>query len=195
MYSLGTKKDLKWLRALRNRSDIVVMGASTLRAFKGPCLPEKKRASFSNAVLTVNAEGFDPRWRFFQDGTLKRTLFFTGKMSAVTRKKLSPYAELIPLDGKRSVAQQMIKELRRMGHSQILVEGGGGVMWEFVKEDLMDDFYVTLTPKILGGITAPSLVSGEGLLAGEELNLRLKDVKKIKDELYLHYVRAKPSSR
>ena len=188
MYSLGTAHDLAWLLHLRDSADVVVMGASTLRAFRGPCFPKKERDTFANVVLTDRGEGIDPDWPFFHAPRLDRYIFHSGKIPRPLADRLLMTCHLVPLKKSESVARQVVQILsKERGLSRILVEGGGHVMWEFVREDLIDDFYVTLTPKILGGVKAPSLVAGSGFPAGGERNLKLVSAKKVKDEIYLHY--------
>ena len=186
-YPLGTKTDLQWLRALRNQSDVVVMGASTLRAWKRPCLAAKASHRVANAILTSDGRGLDPEWAFFTSDRIDRIIFHTKKLRADLVKKLGDKTRLIAIRGDRNPAPQINAALVSLGYRRILVEGGGGLMWEYARENLIQDYYVTLTPKILGGTTAPTLVAGAGFPAGEELNLRLKAVKKVGSELYLRY--------
>ncbi len=187
-YPLGTKTDLKWLRQLRNESDVVVMGASTLRAWKRPCLASKKSHRITNAILTTDGRGIDPKWAFFKSDEISRIIFYTKKLDRDFEQAVFHQCQLIPLHPKKNTAPQIVDTLVALGHRAILVEGGGGLMWEFAKENLIHEYFVTLTPKILGGTTSPSLVAGPGFPGGQELNLRLKAVKKIGNELYLHYV-------
>jgi riboflavin biosynthesis pyrimidine reductase len=84
-------------------------------------------------------------------------------------------------------AKEILSHLKSRGVKRVLVEGGGEVMWEFIKHDLIDEFHVTLTPWIIGGKTAPTLVDGEGFLPGKIRNLRLVSVKKVRDEIFLVY--------
>ena len=69
----------------------------------------------------------------------------------------------------------------------MLVEGGGEVMWHFVSQNLISEYHVTLTPKIIGGTKAPTLVDGIGFKYSKILSLKLTKVKKVRDELYLIY--------
>jgi 2,5-diamino-6-(ribosylamino)-4(3H)-pyrimidinone 5'-phosphate reductase len=51
----------------------------------------------------------------------------------------------------------------------------------------VDEIIITITPFVLGGITAISLVEGIGF--GEiHKSYKLKNIKKIKNEIVLHYV-------
>ena len=45
----------------------------------------------------------------------------------------------------------------------VLVEGGATLGWSFVRDDLVDRFVLYLSPKLLGGASAPGIVMGGGL--------------------------------
>ena len=66
-------------------------------------------------------------------------------------------------------------------------------MWEFLKPNLIDELHLTLTPRVLGGREAPTLVEGLGFDGSAVLNFKLARAKRLGDELYLTY--RKTSSR
>ena len=198
---LGTRADWQQMLVLRRRADVVLFGAATLRTFRKSCGVPGSRQQPANAVISRSLEGMDPNWPFFQDRTVSKILFATGRVSPVRKKLLAPYAKIIELRLKsgRSSARAVMKKLRALGFKSLLVEGGGGVMWDFVSENLIDEFHVTLTPRILGGAEAPTLVDGAGFSRDGVLNLKLQRVRRVKDELYLVYrtvlKRGLPSAR
>jgi 2,5-diamino-6-(ribosylamino)-4(3H)-pyrimidinone 5'-phosphate reductase len=93
-----------------------------------------------------------------------------------------------PRGARSSTAKQVIRALEQRGYRKLLVEGGGQVMWDFVKDNLIDEYHVTLTPKLIGGTKAPTLVDGPGFEPSKVLNLKLKKCVRAGDELYLTYV-------
>jgi len=119
-----------------------------------------------------------------------------GVLNVVISKSMKSKKGLI-IAGKKgdirySGPKQLLAHLKKRGCKNILIEGGGEIMWEFVK--YIREFHVTLTPKILGGRTAPTLVDGRGFAPGKELNLKLKAVKRIKNELFLIFTSAPRSN-
>jgi 5-amino-6-(5-phosphoribosylamino)uracil reductase len=60
-------------------------------------------------------------------------------------------------------------------------------MWDFASQDLIDEYHVTITPRVLGGIQAPTLVDGPGLEPKQAVNLKLMQCRVESDELYLIY--------
>ena len=61
----------------------------------------------------------------------------------------------------------------------------------FLKEKLVDDVIITVTPYLVGGNTATTLVDGIGFskIIGST-RLKLKNIRKVKNEIILHYQRA-----
>jgi len=55
-----------------------------------------------------------------------------------------------------------LKELAKLGVSQLLLEGGGETSWNFVKNDLVDETIFFIAPLLVGGKAAPTPVGGEG---------------------------------
>lgn len=186
---LGTRADWKQMLVLRKRADVVLFGAATLRTFRKICGVPGSRRQPANVVVSRSLEGLDPSWPFFQDRTVRKIVFATDRIKPERKKLLAPHAEIIELrlEPGRSSAGAIVKKLRGLGFKSLLVEGGGGVMWDFVSENLIDEFHVTLTPRILGGAEAPTLVDGAGFSRDGVLNLRLHRVRRVKDELYLVY--------
>ena len=177
------------MQVLRKRADAVLFGASTLRAYKNPALADAhaSRGQPLNIVVSSELEGFSPSWPFFSRSGFKRILCVNDTISNARVRKFEKSSEIIRLNPRAPKAPQIIRELQRLGVKNLLVEGGGEIMWEFARENLIDDYFLTLTPRILGGRTSPTLVDGSGLSAEHSLRLKLTNVKKVGHELYLTY--------
>jgi 5-amino-6-(5-phosphoribosylamino)uracil reductase len=61
------------------------------------------------------------------------------------------------------------------------------VHFAFVKAGLVDEWYVTVTPRLIGGVGAPSFLDGEGFLARDHPRLELVSQRRVGDEVFLHY--------
>lgn len=189
IFLLGTPADRKQMQVLRKRSDVVVMGASTLRAHQKYCPIFGAKKQPANAIVSTSLEGVSPEWPFFSYKGGRRILFVTEAVSAEKLAQFSGSCEIIRLkpSGKSPLAALIIRELASRGMRRILVEGGGGLMWDFASQNLIDEYHVTVTPRILGGTEAPTLVDGPGFTPAESLNLKLVRARKLGDELYLTY--------
>jgi 5-amino-6-(5-phosphoribosylamino)uracil reductase len=186
LFLLGTAADHRQMQVLRKNCDAIVVGASTLRSIKLPMIVNGAKKQPINVVLSSRLEGLSPRWKFFRDPDLRRILLVSSAVSPERVEEFSPYAEIIVL-GPGAVGPQTVRQLRKRGVENLLVEGGGEIMWEFIRHDLIEEFHVTLTPRILGGAQAPTLVDGTGFTARTAKKLELMKSKRIGDELYLTY--------
>lgn len=192
LFPLGTPYDRKHMLVLRKKCDAILMGASTLRAWRRPCLAGKKELQPINVVVSSRLEGISPSWPFFKDPKLKRILFFTEKIPAAKLTSFEKSSEVIRLaqpSKNRPLAKQIVQVLRELKVKRLLVEGGGGIMWDFVSHNLLDELHLTLTPRILGGIDSPTLVDGRGFEPHDVVNYRLERCKRLQNELYLTYTK------
>lgn len=189
-FPLGTPADRKQMQVLRREADCVVMGASTIRTFRKFCGVTGAPAASQpmNAIVSSALEGFSPKWPFFSNPSLRRVLFVGPDASPRRLKPFESRSEIVILKkSKLPVAKQVLRELEKRGVNRLLVEGGGGLMWDFASQDLIDEYHLTLTPRVVGGTTAPTLVDGPGLAPKQVVNLKLAQCRVLGDELYLIY--------
>jgi len=187
MIAIGSPADLRLLRTLRNDADTIVYGAEVLRAFRRPCLPENKKHRLVNAVLSRSLSRIDPKWPFFTDDRIDRILYVTEKIPAAKEQAFARSSEIVRINPRKEIAKQILDDLRKRKNRRVGVEGGGEVMWEFVRKNRIDEYFVTLVPKLIGGRTAPTLVDGDGFDPNAILELRLKKYRKLGDEIFLVY--------
>jgi riboflavin-specific deaminase-like protein len=83
--------------------------------------------------------------------------------------------------------RELLRRLRSGGVQSLLVEGGGELNWALLRDDLLDELFVTIAPALLGGSAAPTLLEGAGFAMGELRRLRLAQVHREGDELYCRY--------
>ena len=84
--------------------------------------------------------------------------------------------------------KKLLGILGKQGIKKILVEGGVTTNWTFVKENLVDEIIITITPYLEGGVTATTLVDGDGFSEiAKSTKLKLKSARRMKNEIILHY--------
>ena len=83
-----------------------------------------------------------------------------------------------------------MKHLKKRKIKTILLEGGGLINWEFIKNDLVDEFFITITPHLIGGKNSVSLIQGDGFeKIAKSPKLQLIGVNRLGDDLVLHYIK------
>lgn len=187
---LSSKKDSRRVHKLRSRVDAILVG--------------RKTVSVDNPLLTVrHLKGKNPT-RIILDskGTIRsdsKILKTCKKVSTIivvsekiTKSNLARLQKF-PIDviqcGKNKInLKQLFRILYRKKIKKILVEGGGTTNWSLIECKLVDEIIVTVTPFIIGGKKAISLVEGKGFDSiPKSLSLKLKKIIKMNGEIVLNY--------
>jgi riboflavin-specific deaminase-like protein len=190
LFPIGSPYDRKHMQELRRQAEAILIGGETLRSYQKPMTLTGSKRPPINILLSSKLQGISPDWPFFKNRKVERILFISEAASPARVKKFASTCTLItlePTSKKQPASSQIIHYLESIGIDRLLIEGGGGVMWDFASANWIDEYHVTLTPKIIGGQTAPTLVDGKGFLPQQILKLRLKKCKVIAEELYLTY--------
>lgn len=103
----------------------------------------------------------------------------------LTRNPKKYLSQLVPgrLEFSSESPVQLVNRLSRSGYKKMLVTGGSIINGLFLKQNLVDEFYLTIEPKIFG--------AGKNIVDGQLFNrsLKLVNVKKLnkKGTLLLKY--------
>lgn len=81
--------------------------------------------------------------------------------------------------------QKLFKTFREQGVKILLVEGGPDINWQLFKDNLVDELFLTIAPKILGGRDYKSIIDGKQFTLPRRG--RLISVYKHDSELFLRY--------
>jgi 5-amino-6-(5-phosphoribosylamino)uracil reductase len=195
-FALGSEHDRRLMDVLRERADAVLIGAGTVRHDGHPMLlrypdlvaKRRKRGEAAHPVNVVLSGDLDlPVTPFFAGDAVKRIVFTTRRASAARVRRFERVAEVVVLPGKEPGAARVVDELRKRGLKKLILEGGGGVHFPFAKAGVVDEWYVTITPRLIGGRDAPSFLDGEGFLKRDHIKLKLVSSRRVGDELFLRY--------
>jgi riboflavin-specific deaminase-like protein len=196
-FALGSEHDRRLMDVLRERADAVIVGAGTIRHDGHPMLlryadlrarrvARGREAHPVNVVLSSDL-GLPIRQKFFESERVKRIVFTTRRAPAARVRRFQRVAEVVVLPGATPSPARVVAALRERGLKRLILEGGGEVHFAFAKAGLIDEWYVTVTPRLIGGKDAPSFLDGEGFLKRDHRELRLVSLRRVGDELFLHY--------
>jgi 5-amino-6-(5-phosphoribosylamino)uracil reductase len=82
---------------------------------------------------------------------------------------------------------EAFQQLEALGIKRLAILGGGKLVASVLAVGLIDEFWLTVCPLILGGADAPTPVEGKGFLADLAPKLELLAVKQVGGEVFLHY--------
>jgi riboflavin-specific deaminase-like protein len=172
------------MRALRARADAVVIGAGNLRADDPDLAPSRVRV-----VVTRTGEGVRPTARMFAPELRgEAVVAHAASMPEIRRAALRDRATLVELGASRVDVQALLGWLaRERGCRVVLCEGGGALNADLFAARAVDELYVTLVPRILGGASGPTLVDGAGFATDAIPDARLLACDRVGDELFLVY--------
>lgn len=195
-------------------ADAILFGAGTLRAYgttlrvSDPKLLQQRRQRGQppqplNIVVTHSGK-LNPECRFFQQPVPRWLVTTTvGEMywqehqqkrilTEISTRDYSQEFERILVFDTNSTKINLnatLQHLKALGITSLAVLGGGTLIASMVEADLIDEFWLTVCPLILGGATAPTPVDGKGFLAQLAPRLQLLEVLRVEQEVFLHYRR------
>jgi len=90
--------------------------------------------------------------------------------------------------GKHVDLKLLMKKLHEMRINILMLEGGGTLNWAMLKEGLVDEIRVAVSPVIVGGENAVTLVEGEGIsVVNKGIKLKLQAIEQYGEDLVLKY--------
>lgn len=187
---LSSKQDKVRIHKLRSKVDAILVGSNTVK--RDDPLLTVRYVKGKNPLRIV----LDSKATINQKSQIIRTCKKIPTIVAVSKKasrqnisKLKKHPLEIMVTGKNRVnIKSLLKSLSKKKIKTLLVEGGGTVNWEFIKLGLVDELIVTITPYLVGGQNAITLVEGEGFShIHKSTKLKLKKICQLGNEIVLHY--------
>ncbi len=84
--------------------------------------------------------------------------------------------------------KSVLELLSKRGVKKLLVEGGGTIIWNFLKQKLVDELFVYIGPCIIGGKDTPTMAEGLGIKNEDEvITLKIISVKRLGHGIFIHY--------
>ncbi len=179
---LGSAMDHATMHWLEDQADAVLVGASTVRATPVFNYPERLHRFCATASGKIEA-GLD----FFRRAPEGRAWAATSRKGA----RLLPEAVAGAVFGEEEMDWAAFLGWCRsdLGIARMLCEGGGELNAALLAEDLVDELFLTLAPKIKGGRETPTLAEGEPFPRGELPEWRLASCVAVGSEVFLRYRR------
>ncbi len=206
---ISSALDLKRVHRLRRETDVILVGISTV-INDDPLLTIRygmnKKGTKNPIRIIIDSKARIPLHSKIVKtaNQIETRVVVTSKAPSKNLKKLEERGiKIIVLDqgteedredrgednGEKVNLKKLFDQLEKEGVSNVLVEGGGEINWSVIKNNLFDEIIITISPLIIGGKKAISLVGGEGYKTiKESVKIKLSRIqKKNNGEIILHY--------
>ena len=191
---ISSRRDLIRVHELRSSVDAIMVGISTV-LIDNPLLTVrliKPKKGKNPARIIIDSDGRIPL-----DSRILKTAHRIATIVVVSERAhddkidtLRSTGAMVIIAGRETVdLREALLCLRKMGFENILAEGGGELNWSLLDLGIVDQLIVTVSPKLVGGRSATTLVEGAGYeKISQAINMELKKVHRQNNgELVLFY--------
>lgn len=189
---LSSKQDAIRLHKLRSKVDAILVGKNTVQR-DNPLLTVRYVKGKNPIRIILDSQGeISKKSKIIQTCDKIPTIIGVSKnISQKNLKALKKFPIDIIMTGQTSVnVKLLLKKLEIKGIKTLLVEGGGTVNWQFIRDGLFDEILITMSPYVIGGTNAITFVEGKGFeKIKKSPKLKLKSLKRLENHLLLHYVK------
>jgi riboflavin-specific deaminase-like protein len=192
---LSDDADRELFHGLREHVDAVMAGTGTLRAERYGRMVRDPERRHRRAAAGLNPEPLAVIMSRSGDVPIDIPLFSDPGSRVVVftphgldTSSLQAQVDVVRLDAGELTLTTMMRRLRSTYdvHS-LLCEGGPTLYGALLQEDLVDELFLSLAPKLTGGGTAPAITAGPEL--AELRSLSLVWALELDSALYLRYAR------
>ena len=197
---LGSTLDQRLMRELRVHFDVVLNGAATFRAsgtsarLNNPSLEQwrtdRGMSPSPIAAVLTRSGNLPPERRFFTDHSFEAIIYLSSAAPESVRQELELRGRpvvVVPEGDEASAALNHMKS--ELGATRVLVEGGAKLNGDLIRHDCVDEYFLTLAPKVTGGDSAhPTVQWPDNPTAAEIKQLHLLHAMPAENgELFLRY--------
>jgi riboflavin-specific deaminase-like protein len=193
-----SRRDQQHMMELRATADAVMCGARTVDlspatlgtgGAKYRRLRIKRGLREYNLRIIVSGSGtVNPNAEIFKHRSSPIIILTTERASASSRRRLIGLADDVKICGKTEINfRSAFRWLRRKwGVKRLLCEGGGELHGALIRAGLVDELHLTISPRIFGGRTSPTIADGAGFQKlADAAKLKLKSSRRVSDEMFL----------
>jgi riboflavin biosynthesis pyrimidine reductase len=178
---LGSDTDHATMRQIEGACDAVLVGAGSMRATRGMWFPEGVLRVVATASGSV-----PPDRRFFTDDRERAFVATTSRGAA----NVPPGLKAIVCGWDSIDWRRLLKELKEShGVQKLLLEGGSEINASVLSEDLVDELFLTLAPKVKLGRDVPTYAGGDPLSRERMLGFHIVSTQIVGNEIFVRYRR------
>ena len=191
--AISSKLDLVRVHKLRSTVDGIMIGISTVLEDDPMLNVRYSTTGMKNPTrIIVDSKARIPLNSRIIDSSSKIQTIIAVTHNASSRKikKIQKKGAQVLVYGNGKVnLRNLFQQLEKMGLKKIIVEGGGEINWSVLKLGLVNELVVTISPVIIGGRDAKTLVEGKGFTnISDGIKMKLSNtIIQNKNEIVLFY--------
>jgi len=188
----------KIVHALRGRVDAIVIGIGTARA-DDPLLTARPPGARTALRVVVDSGGtLASSSRLVETAREVPLLVAVGPQApaAQTHRLRVTGCEVLPCDASSHAGRltQLFDELGRRRMTNVLIEGGAGLLGSCFDLGAVDEAHVFIAPKVFGGQDAPAAVAGDGAArVAEAMLMQSPQIAQVDGDAYIHGRLSRPA--
>jgi diaminohydroxyphosphoribosylaminopyrimidine deaminase / 5-amino-6-(5-phosphoribosylamino)uracil reductase len=191
---ISNQKSRELVHIIRGQMDAIIIGIETVLK-DDPLLTARPEGPRTATRIVIDRDGQLPI-----DSQLVKTTDQAPVMLVTSQKTKTDHTEELKDQGVEILVvpfkagstthldlKILCEELARREMTNILVEGGGGILGSFFDEKLINEIHVFIAGKLVGGKKAITPLAGNGLEKIPELpQLSSQEVQLIENDVYIH---------
>ena len=181
---ISNEEDFERVHQLRNECDAILVGIETV-LYDNPKLTVKEQ--YVERCKKPLRIVLDSKFRTPQDAEVMKPNANT--LIVTTCKEFNrDHIEIIKCGTKKVDLKRLMELLYERGIRKLLVEGGSTVIWEFLRNNLVNEMIIFFSTFIIGG-SAPSITGGIGASNENEIiNTELKQIKRLGNGYFIKLI-------
>lgn len=166
---LSSDADRELFHLLRSMSDVVLVGAGTVRAENYGGAREAGGTTPPIAVVSRSLD-LDPAARLFTDTQVRPLVLTCDRSPTDRREALTAVADVVVAGDEDVDLDAALAQLAERGLRRVICEGGPHLFGWLLAADLVDELCLTVAPLLAGG-TAGRIVAGLASQVTEPMQL------------------------
>ncbi len=190
---LSNEEDFARVHMLRNECDAILVGIETVLTDNPKLTVKEKYVHNPKQPIKII---LDSKLRIPEESNVLKA----GKtiIATISNKirKFNENVEIIRCKEKNGKIDlnELMKILYKKGIRKLLVEGGSTVIWEFLKNGIVDEMFIYFSPIIIGG-DAPTIAGGDGAKKDEEtIKMEIKKIVRMGEGYLVKLVPKSPTT-
>lgn len=188
--TLSSKQDKIRFHRLRAKVDAILVGINTVK-IDDPLLTVRHARGKNPIRIILDSSGrISPKSKIIKTCHAIPTIIVVSKKAPKKNlARLGKYPLKVIISGQNKInTRKLLQILQKQNIKSILLEGGGTLNWEFIHKGLVDELIVTITPYVVGGKDATTLVEGNGFSTiTNSTKLKLQNIIRQQNEIVLRY--------